>query len=480
MEPEPAEPAAAVVSCIAGGVAVMPGLGIFDNPMDKFLLRLLEKYGKIPGSPGQAIVPVDPPIGGGSGIPGYGQSPPPRALPRGRLPQIGPGGEGGGGALSRSLKSPRSGPIGGMWGGLGANTLPWITAAMIAQEMAPDDDRRSDVPISPLDPASMFTYSDVAQSLFGDDEAGQDIPGEQIPGGEGPPLMPSHSQPEQDALIEQARVDEFKKSIGYDAAPEPLSQFDKGIAVGEIPSEKLKRIRAEARMKGAGGSLRTPTPDDIDTSGISDTLEPRMLTEVSNLGPEQTQEARDAYLRKLPYESALSDLRTREIYERDPQAVDRAEQLLGLGKEMRYAQQQQAVNKMVDAVSGTSGTIPREMFEKLTMLDPQMASRIPGERIGLSRTQVQNQLYKEMEKMEEISQTVGTEYLVNGDKRMDGILKMRAALMKANSLINQPGSDPTQIWNDFKQTLMGIQDKYAPDKAFSLGMEEEESYSRID
>jgi hypothetical protein len=295
---------------------------------------------------------------------------------------------------------------------------------------------------------------------------------------DGPPLVPSHDPAEQAQLVQQLKDAAFKDGLGYTPAPEPLSQFDKGIAVEEIPSEKLKRIRAQAKMKGAAGSLRAPTPEDIDTSGISDTLEPRLLTEVRDLGPLQTTEALEQYVAGGPYREALSNLQTREIYERDPQAVDRAEQLLGLGREMRYAQRQKAVDAMVDAVSGISGTIPFEMVQKLTMLDPQAASMIPEEKIGLSRSQVQNQLYKEMENAEELAQALAGQFLVGGDNRIMAINRIRAATMRANQQINSPGADPTQIWNDYMQTVLKIRNEYAPTEAF--GSEEQQEEYRVE
>jgi hypothetical protein len=292
-----------------------------------------------------------------------------------------------------------------------------------------------------------------------------------------PPLVPSHGVAEQEAVIQQAKVDEFKRSLGYDPAPEPLSQLDKGIAVAEMPEDKIRRIRAQARMKGAAGSLGAPTPGDIDTAGISAELQPRGLTEVKDLGPYQTTEAMEQYVAGAPYREAISTLTTPEIYGRDPGATDKAQTLLGMGREMRHAQRQKTVDSMIDAVTGISGTVPFEMVQKLTMLDPQSAALIPEEKIGLSRVQVQNQLYKEMETIEELAHALSGQFLISGDDRMQALNKLRAEVMRANQLINSPGADPTQIWNDLMQIQMEIRNKFAPTQAMGAG---EEEYTRLD
>jgi hypothetical protein len=270
---------------------------------------------------------------------------------------------------------------------------------------------------------------------------------------------------------------EFVGGLDYQPAPEPLSDFSAGIAVGDLPADKIRKIRAQARMKGKAGSLGAPTPDDIDYSGESAELRPRELTTVSNLGPEQTPEALQRYLNRAPYDAAISDLTTREIYERDPSTVDRAQKLLGLGQERRRADRQQAIDTMINAVTGESGKIPADMVEKLQMLDPTIP--IPADKVGISVAQAQQGLQQEIRYLAKTASGLAEKYGVGAQGDLEKVNQIAAAAQRAYLLLAKPGVDPNQVMADYQNELFMIQQKYISESKV-MGQEAGQEYEKVD
>jgi hypothetical protein len=161
--------------------------------------------------------------------------------------------------------------------------------------------------------------------------------------------------------------------------------YDKGIAVGGDPDKSaadiLLNIRAQARAKGRGGSLRggKPTPEDFAAS-MSPTGGGMTYVQDS---PELRQREMDlkewlAGGAERDAEYALSP----EMSRRDPAGANRAaEMLTGLKQQRTLAKEQQTRDKFVQALADSAGKIP---FEKAVEAE-QLGLMVPHQLRGMSQ-----------------------------------------------------------------------------------------------
>jgi len=136
-------------------------------------------------------------------------------------------------------------------------------------------------------------------------------------------------------LMDEARAsDEFIRSVDYEPSAE-FSDPSKGIIVGDISAEKLKKIRDQAAAKFPGA-----TGGNFVSAEMTPEVAARLAENEKWL---QGQELRDA----------ASRLNNRRV---DPVAA--AQGLAQIAAQQRLQQEQQNKDALVAALAGTSGKIP--------------------------------------------------------------------------------------------------------------------------
>jgi hypothetical protein len=172
----------------------------------------------------------------------------------------------------------------------------------------------------------------------------------------------------EDLVARGMKASEQRQFLG-DSTP-LYEDYDKGIAVGGDPNKSaadiLLNIRAQARAKGRGGSLRggKPTPEDF---AASTSPTGGGMTYVQD-SPELRQREED--LKEWLAGGALRDAEyamSPEMSRRDPAGANRAADVLtGLKQTKALEKEQMIRNKLVESIGGGSGKVP---FEKAMQLE---------------------------------------------------------------------------------------------------------------
>jgi len=165
-------------------------------------------------------------------------------------------------------------------------------------------------------------------------------------------------------LMDEARAsDEFIRSVDYEPSAE-FSDPSKGIIVGDISAEKLKKIRDQAAAKFPGA-----TGGNFVSAEMTPEVAARLAENEKWL---QGQELRDA----------ASRLNNRRV---DPVAA--AQGLAQIAAQQRLQQEQQNKDALIAALSGTSGKVP---WDKAAAYSARGIS-IPQNMIGISREDAMNE-----------------------------------------------------------------------------------------
>ena len=333
----------------------MPELGMFDTPMDKFLLRLLEKYGHIPRTPGQAIVPTQPPP---SGIPGYGTPQLPPKLPP--VPRLGPG-------QPPPMRPP--GQFSGLGGSIGRLGGWGTVAAMAAQSLTEeggllaDAFEKTDIFDEPLlgDPdwekQQALDLGYAPQSEY-DRESRQKaglVPQEPAKAlQQTAEAVRAYKEAERQALqAEEAAKTKRMQDDAMQRSLDPLAWAGGGGQGSgkQYPADKLFAIREQAKAMGGGRGISVPggsfsqmTDDPAARARIAD------MNEWTDKQPERN----------------LEFAMTPEQAKMNPQyAATAADSLKGLRNAKTAERQVANQEALIEAVRGTGGKVPFELANQL-------------------------------------------------------------------------------------------------------------------
>jgi len=170
--------------------------------------------------------------------------------------------------------------------------------------------------------------------------------------------------------------DEWIRSLGYEP-DQRLSEPEKGIAIEDMPADKLLRIQAQARAKGRRGSLRggEPTYEDyrqgIGGGGFSDFDSPEARARDA-----ETQ----AWLANQPMRDAMYELQLAQQRKDQAGTQSAREQLMGLMQIGEAQKKQRLTESIVNSMADTGGKIPFEKAQQLSM----MGVSVPYQAIGSS------------------------------------------------------------------------------------------------
>jgi hypothetical protein len=251
-------------------------------------------------------------------------------------------------------------------------------------------------------------------------------------------------------LKEAAAQDEWVRSVGYE--PDPmLSEPDKGILVEEMPADKLLRLRKGAADRAPGY-----------TGGTGSFSQSAMTPEIADREAENArwlsgQDERDARFALTPQQQ-----------QRSPEAAELAsDRLPALQQQQRLASRQANTDKMVDAITGTSGFIDPKDVEKLQLLDPTI--NIPSSRIGVSREQAVAALQSELESLYTIAGTLSAKGIITGDNRVLAANRLSSEIQKALMLLSKPGVDPNVVIAEYRMVVSKIQTELMPSGEIPTG-----------
>ena len=328
----------------------------------------------LPGGPAPPrLGPGMPKIGPGSGgLPRLGQG-------SGGLPKIGPGAAAGGaaGAAGASGALGKAGSIAG-WGMLAA-----LLAKSLTEEGGPVADYFEERGAMPdeerLEP-------DPWRGIGGKPEWVSDLFG----GGDDQ-LPPTAVDPKRleaverfktadeesarreadlaalDKLIAAGRKSsderKFVESLGYEPAPSPLSNIGAGIAVKDLPAEKLRNIRAQARAKGRAGSLRAnvqPTEADFAAVGGGGTFSQAADTpELQARLKERDAWASDQPMRDMEFLASAEQAR------RNPELAIGAAESLTRMKQQKEQERRTSLQMSLVEKLGKGGKVPFAIANQL-------------------------------------------------------------------------------------------------------------------
>lgn len=242
----------------------------------------------------------------------------------------------------------------------------------------------------------------------------------------------------------------------------------------DIPADALVRIKAQARAKGRAGSLGAgvePTGEDYAMASFGDQggtfSQGEMTPELAARNAETEQWASRQPERDLAYAM------TPEQARRDPEyAESAAARLPALQQQRRLASRQANTDKMVDAITGTSGLIDPQDVEKLQLLDPTIS--IPTSRIGISREQAIASMQNEINYIYEMASKLAATGIIEGDRRLEAANKVGAEARKTLMLLSNPKSDPNAVTAEYQMAVARIRTELMPSGGASAGGHEYE------
>jgi len=252
--------------------------------------------------------------------------------------------------------------------------------------------------------------------------------------------------------------------------------YDKGIAVGGDPNKSaadiLLNIRAQARAKGRGGSLRggKPTPEDFAAS-MSPTGGGMTYVQDS---PELRQREED--LKEWLAGGALRDAEyamSPEMSRRDPAGANRASDVLvGLQREKTIRDEQKRRDEatdMLSRVAGRSGKIPADEAMRIAAQNPSLAPLLQN-MVGRTREQVASRIRSDMAAAQEMA--------LNGMSQpgnpaamllQEAAIKMQPMLSSFEARLNN-NEDPEAVWEDYERAKLTLTNMLMQDKRFSAFM----------
>ncbi len=212
---------------------------------------------------------------------------------------------------------------------------------------------------------------DVAQARMGEGEAG-----------EGEDVIRAAVEAQRSKAAEQ---DDWVRAVGYEPDP-TFSEPDKGILVGEIPAEKLMRIRAQANAASrlapeSGGRFASDIASRVTPQDMPGQAPGRGTLSVQS--PEATGRSEElaAWAGGQP-ERDLGFAMTPEMSRRDPEyAATAAQNLVGLREQRGRQQQRDIQSALVDRLAGKGGTIAPEQAAHIQAL----GGYVPPHAIGSSK-----------------------------------------------------------------------------------------------
>jgi hypothetical protein len=275
----------------------------------------------------------------------------------------------------------------------------------------------------------------------------------------------------EDLVARGMKASEQRQFLG-DSTP-LYEDYDKGIAVGGDPNKSaadiLLNIRAQARAKGRGGSLRggKPTPEDF---AASTSPTGGGMTYVQD-SPELRQREED--LKEWLAGGALRDAEyamSPEMSRRDPAGANRAADVLtGLQREKTIRDEQRRrdeATEMLSGIAGRSGKIPADEAMKIAAQNPSLAPLIQG-MVGRTREQVGSRIRSDMSAAQEMAlQGMSDPTNPAAALLMEAANKMQPMLASFEARLNK-GEDPEAVWEDYERAKIALTNALMQDKRYS-------------
>jgi hypothetical protein len=264
---------------------------------------------------------------------------------------------------------------------------------------------------------------------------------------------------EKQRLLEAAGIKNEQQEYMRGTIP-LIEDYDKRIAVGGQPGrgsaeDIMFRIRAEAKAKGRGGSLRGGTPteqdymDSVTPTGGGLTFAP------DSPQIQQRLAERDAWLAEQPMRDAAFALSPQQI-RRNPEGAGGAEYLRRIGQDQMETVRRERASQLIQQFIGPSGKIPADAARKLATMDPIFANMIPPDAIGMSREQATEMIDAELMSAQQIAMSsAGNMEDMAKPIKMELVNRVYPLAEAAKKRIAM-GEDPEIVMQDYRSKVAAI------------------------